>query len=67
LDETARRKPEKAQGGRIEAAKALYARLLHITVPNPLPRSDMVGPSSLATPQVSSFDLTCIETDGPRT
>lgn len=35
--ETARRKPEKAEGGRIERAKALYSRLSAIDTPAPLP------------------------------
>jgi hypothetical protein len=35
--ETARRKPEKAEGGRIERAQALYRRLSAIETPLPLP------------------------------
>lgn len=35
--ETARRKPEKAEGGRLERAKQLYWRLQQIPTPNPLP------------------------------
>ncbi len=35
--ETARRKPEKAEGGRLEAAKRVYATLLRLTSPHPLP------------------------------
>jgi uncharacterized protein YwgA len=35
--ETARRKPEKAEGGRLEAAKRAYATLLHLASPHPLP------------------------------
>jgi hypothetical protein len=31
-------KPEKAQGGRLENAKALYRRLLQIDTPKPLPQ-----------------------------
>jgi uncharacterized protein YwgA len=36
-DETARRKPDKAEGGRIERARQLYSRLRDITTPHPLP------------------------------
>jgi len=36
-NETARRKPEKAEGGRIEKAKALYRKLSAIETPNRLP------------------------------
>ncbi len=35
--ETARRKPEKAEGGRLERAKQLYLRLRQIPAPHPLP------------------------------
>lgn len=35
--ETARRKPEKAEGGRLERAKQLYCRLRQISTPHPLP------------------------------
>lgn len=35
--ETARRKPEKAVGGHLEAAKALYGKLMAIEAPKPLP------------------------------
>lgn len=35
--ETARRKPEKAENGRLERAKQLYARLQQIPTPRPLP------------------------------
>jgi uncharacterized protein YwgA len=35
--ETARRKPEKAQEGRLEAAKQAYAKLLLLPTPNALP------------------------------
>lgn len=35
--ETARRKPEKSEGGRIERAKAAYQRLLAVNTPKPLP------------------------------
>jgi hypothetical protein len=35
--ETARRKPDKAEGGRLERAKQLYLRLQQIPAPNPLP------------------------------
>ena len=35
--ETARRKPEKADGGRLERAKQLYQRLRQIPTPSPLP------------------------------
>ncbi|QAY97072.1 hypothetical protein CWB41_16130 [Methylovirgula ligni] len=35
--ETARRKPEKAEGGRLERAKQLYARIRQIPTPRPLP------------------------------
>jgi uncharacterized protein len=35
--ETARRKPEKAEGGRLERAKQLYGRLQQIPTPRPLP------------------------------
>jgi uncharacterized protein len=35
--ETARRKPEKAEGGRLERAKQLYSRLRHMPTPRPLP------------------------------
>jgi hypothetical protein len=36
--EVAKRKPEKAGGGRLENAKALYRRLQHIKTPKPLPQ-----------------------------
>jgi len=36
--ETAKRKPEKAGGGRLENAKALYRRFQQIETPRPLPR-----------------------------
>jgi len=36
--ETLRRKPEKAEGGRLERARQLYGRLLQIPTPRPLPR-----------------------------
>jgi len=36
--ETARRKPEKAQDGRLTNAKALYRQLQDIATPKPLPR-----------------------------
>lgn len=36
--ETARRKPEKGEGGRIERAKALLLRLAAIPTPQPLPQ-----------------------------
>jgi len=36
--ETARRKPEKADGGRIERAKSLLRKLAAIPTPRPLPR-----------------------------
>ncbi len=35
--ETKRRKPDKADAGRLDKAKQLYARLLKIQTPNPLP------------------------------
>jgi uncharacterized protein YwgA len=35
--ETARRKPEKAQGNRLEAAQAAYRQLLSLSAPTPLP------------------------------
>lgn len=35
--ETARRKPEKAEGGRLEQAKQLYQRLQQVPTPHPLP------------------------------
>jgi uncharacterized protein YwgA len=35
--ETARRKPEKAEDGRLERAKELYGRLRQIPTPHPLP------------------------------
>jgi hypothetical protein len=35
--ETARRKPEKAEGGRLERSKQLYRRLQQIPTPRPLP------------------------------
>jgi uncharacterized protein len=35
--ETARRKPEKAEGGRLERAKQLYQKLRQIPTPRPLP------------------------------
>jgi hypothetical protein len=35
--ETARRKPEKAEGGRLEGAKHLYWRLRQIPTPSPIP------------------------------
>jgi hypothetical protein len=35
--ETARRKPEKAEGGRLEQAKQLYWRLRQVPTPRPLP------------------------------
>jgi hypothetical protein len=35
--ETARRKPEKAQGNRLEAAKAAYRQLRRLSTPTPLP------------------------------
>lgn len=35
--ETARRKPEKAESGRLERAKLLYARLQQVPTPRPLP------------------------------
>jgi hypothetical protein len=35
--ETARRKPEKAQGGRVERAKRLLGRLGSVETPVPLP------------------------------
>lgn len=35
--ETARRKPEKAEGGRLEQARQLYSRLRKITTPSQLP------------------------------
>ena len=35
--ETARRKPEKAEGGRLERAKLEYGRLRAVTTPIPLP------------------------------
>lgn len=35
--ETARRKPEKAQGNRLEAAQAAYGQLRRIVTPSPLP------------------------------
>jgi len=35
--ETARRKPEKAEGGRLEGAKQLYSQLRQIRTPRPLP------------------------------
>lgn len=38
--ETARRKPEKAENGRIDRAKALYQRLRSIDTPAPLPAID---------------------------
>lgn len=37
-NETARRKPEKAVGGHLEAAKTLYEKLMAIETPQPLPR-----------------------------
>jgi hypothetical protein len=36
-NETARRKPDKAEGGRLERAKQLYQRLRQIQTPRPLP------------------------------
>jgi uncharacterized protein YwgA len=36
--ETEKRKPAKAQGGRLESARALYRRLQQIETPRPLPR-----------------------------
>jgi uncharacterized protein YwgA len=36
--DTARFKPDKAQGGRLENARALYQRLQQIDTPKPLPR-----------------------------
>jgi uncharacterized protein len=36
--ETARRKPDKAEGGRLELAKQLYQRLRRISTPRPLPQ-----------------------------
>lgn len=36
-NETARRKPEKAEGGRLERAKQLYSRLRQVPTPHPLP------------------------------
>jgi hypothetical protein len=36
-NETARRKPEKAEGGRLERAKQLYWRLRQVPTPQPLP------------------------------
>jgi uncharacterized protein len=35
--ETARRKPEKAEDGRLEKAKALYHKLRQVRTPKPLP------------------------------
>lgn len=35
--ETARRKPEKAEGGRLERARQLYSRIRQIPTPRPLP------------------------------
>ena len=35
--ETARRKPEKTEGGRLDRAKQLYSRLRQIPAPRPLP------------------------------
>jgi uncharacterized protein len=35
--ETARRKPDKAEGGRLEKAKQLYQRLRRVRTPRPLP------------------------------
>jgi hypothetical protein len=35
--ERARRKPEKAESGRLERAKQLYSRLQQIPTPRPLP------------------------------
>jgi hypothetical protein len=35
--ETARRKPEKTEGGRLDRAKLLYSRLRQIPTPQPLP------------------------------
>ena len=35
--ETARRKPEKAQEGRLESAQAAYRQLLRLSTPTPLP------------------------------
>ena len=35
--ETKRRKPDKADFGRLDKAKQLYARLLRVPTPNPLP------------------------------
>jgi hypothetical protein len=37
-NEVAKRKPEKAGGGRLDNAKALYRRLQQIKTPKPLPR-----------------------------
>jgi uncharacterized protein YwgA len=37
-EETAHRKPEKADGGRLERAKIAYAALLNLPSPTPLPR-----------------------------
>ena len=36
--ETARRKPQKAEGGRLDNARGLYRRLQNIATPKPLPR-----------------------------
>ncbi len=36
--ETARRKPEKAEGGRLERAQEFYKKLLRFDTPEPLPR-----------------------------
>ena len=36
--ETAKRKPQKAEGGRLDNAKVLYRRLQQIETPKPLPR-----------------------------
>jgi hypothetical protein len=36
-EETARRKPEKAQEGRLEAAQAAYRQLRRLQTPTPLP------------------------------
>jgi uncharacterized protein YwgA len=36
-EETARRKPEKAEGGRLEAARKAYRQLLTLPMPCPLP------------------------------
>ena len=37
-EETARRKPEKAQNGKLEKAKQLYAQLSEVQTPVPLPK-----------------------------